>query len=379
MPREDGPQLLPDLGRFDQVGRQHDAVAGPPHLPADQEILGQEVLERRKTADRVQRRPRHQDGLAHHARHPEDARDRGRAGLQAAVQVERFHARGEADRSGRDEQVRDQPDAAAGEVGRRPREKVRAHADVSVRAENQAVPGAGHRRGEAVDLGVASMVALVEDERARDLRMAVGHPAGDGIRGIRVVGEGEDDLVAAVVQPVEALEVVLQALVETAQRLQDRDAGRERGTRIAARRPAQAPQRRPRRRCAAPPRRRARRGRCPLRASRGGRLSFGQAHHADARAAPQRGQDALAGLLRMQERLPCIQVLGTVKVAVGQVRQALPRDDRIELPAATDLPEIEQRARRTCGGSRGTTCWRTTRSSRAGGRRPRRRRARGSP
>ena len=346
VPRQHGPRR--SCGPRSSRARRPRARRGsrPAALAADQEVLGQEVLERREAADRVERRARDEDGLADDARHPEDPRDGGRAGLQAAVQVEGLDPRGEADRSGRDEEVRDQAHAGSREV----RDVARARKSGRTRT----LPSEKRiRRWRARATAAARRSTLALPPRSRSSKTNVLGTCGWRSATRRAIGIGR-------VRVVERRRRRSRSAGSRAGRSDSRFSSRpssrpqsgfrietgggEAGTRSPARGPAQAPQRdRGRRRV--DPRRTPRPAR---RDGRGGRhavaaSSRGQAQHADPRPAPQRREDALAVLLRLEQRLPGVEVLGTVEVAVGQVRQALARDDRVELPAAADLPEIEQR------------------------------------
>ena len=282
------------------------------------------------------------------------------------------------------EEVRHQADARIREPGDRPPEEVRPDADVAVGEQHEAVP----RRSATpptsrLTLALPPGLALVEDEGGSDSRVSVGDAPGDAIRGIVVPGEGEDDLVRLVVEAEERLQVLLELLVEAGERLDDRDGRRET-------RPDGSPRCVRRSRTQSDGRRRVD-GRARGEGDEARETQGKREVHAVAAASPgvsrrtpmpvprrRAARTALAVLVGLQQRLPGVEVLGPVKVAVGEVRQALPRDDRIELPPAADFPEVHEIADDAFDGSRGTRCSRTTRSSRAGGRRRRPRPGRGS-
>src|SRR5262249_42008034 len=56
----------------------------------------------------------------------------------------------------------------------------------------------------------------------------------------------------------------------------------------------------------------------------------------------QRGEHGRQALVCLEQSLPGIQVLGTMKVAVGDVRKLFARNHREEIPAAPDLPQVHQ-------------------------------------
>jgi hypothetical protein len=80
---------------------------------------------------------------------------------------------------------------------------------------------------QVLRLGVAARRPADDDERDVAICERIDHPPDDGNRRIAGIADAEDDLVRGVVLVAERAEVILEAVVEPADRLEDRHGGRE--------------------------------------------------------------------------------------------------------------------------------------------------------
>ncbi len=219
---------LADFRRVEHVGREDHAIAGAPDLPAEHEVFGEVVAQRADPADRVEGPPRTRiDFPTTHGVPSTSATGRSPACRQP-FRYERLDPRAQAHGAGGAKQVatRGRP-GDRGTTTRRAAE-TRPHADVAVGEEDVAVPGVPHGRRQPVDLGVAAGLPVVEDEGRGTSGCRSATRRARSVGGIRGAREGEHHSARGrIVEAEERLEVLLQPLVEAAQRLHDRDRGRE--------------------------------------------------------------------------------------------------------------------------------------------------------
>ncbi len=149
-------------------------------------------------------------------------------------EVEALDDRAEVARPRPDEEVRDAADGGVVEEGHGPRDVVGGDTDVRVGDEEEVSPGDAGRRDEPLDLRVADPAFrhAADDEDERGLGEASPHAGDDVDGGVLRVGDGEDDLVVDAAQAGEGGEVLLEAVVEAAERLKDGEPepGRLRGS-----------------------------------------------------------------------------------------------------------------------------------------------------
>ena len=207
---------------LDDVVAQPDRVARLADLHADDLVLGEQVPHPGEPADGGQHLRGHEHRLAHHAGDPQ-LRGGGEVPGDEPVDLEIFQRGREVLLVDAGEEVRDQPDAGVGEVAGRLAEIVRPDADVRVADQDDVMAPVPGQDGEALDLRVEAEGWASDDE----LRVAVGelveellHHADGRILG---VGHAEEELEDRVIEPEEAPEIVLQAVVDPLERLEDRD------------------------------------------------------------------------------------------------------------------------------------------------------------
>ena len=223
------PALLP-LAALDDHGAQLDAVAALGDLIAELVVVGEVVHQRAEAADFIELLP-----ARRHHRAEGEVQWLERAGLEHLAPEVRVHRHGlplHRERGRVGERVE-----AVHEAGLRVeegledlREEVRRHARVGVADDEVVVLREAFEVDERGDLGVGAELLGTEDELGVGLRVFGDELADNFANGVVGCGDAEEELHGAAIVLLEpTFEAAARLGVEALKRLEQRDAGGERG------------------------------------------------------------------------------------------------------------------------------------------------------
>ncbi len=204
--------------------RDHHLLPGFPEHFSENIVLGEKILHGGQPAQRIQVRAAHQHRLADDARHPEHPVEKGDGRKDERIQVLVFQPRPQRLRAGPADQMAHQSHRRVAEVRHRLKQVPRRGRHVAVADENERVLRCGVPGQHVVHLGIQSLLAIADHDDDLPFGVRLLHPSGHPQRRVARPLDAEDDFVARIVEPAEALQVVEEPVVHPLERLEDRHA-----------------------------------------------------------------------------------------------------------------------------------------------------------